>query len=182
MAMYYIYNRPPYDTTVVSQTFPEHHFPLEHTRHKVGHAISDFFSPFDGPHFLTPRADIRETAKKFYIDIELPGVSSKDKVGVKWTNDMTLLVDVIIKRPEINEDQEELSEADKEARKGQNAVHLLSHGRQIGQLVRSFYFSVEVEHETMEAKLAYGLLSIVVEKKPHEQKKAKTVEVEHLDS
>ena len=199
MAFYYMYTPPPFHTTYVSPTFPERHLPFEHARHRVGQAISEI-NPFSGDqmeHVYTPNADIRETAKEFYIDVELPGLRPKDALEVRWIdNDNALMVDATLKRPDIEEStaaepaeaeaasstKAEHSEADKKAAaEDKNRVHILAHERRIGRFVRSFDFSSAVDHETMDVKVSNGLLRIVVEKKPQDKKPAKTVEVRHVD-
>jgi HSP20 family molecular chaperone IbpA len=202
MALPYIYNSPPYNTTFVHETFPTHHFPFDNSLHKishtighnVGHAIKEYISPYGDNNMLTPLADVRETTKAFYVDIELPGLSSKDQLVVKWINAMTLHVNATIQRPKIEEDKREEVvgvEAAESVEGGttkptagvprDDAVHILIHDRRVGQFVRSFYFFVEVEQETMETMFSNGLLRIVVQKKPHEQKEVKSVHVDHLD-
>jgi len=188
---------PVYDTAIfINETFPEHHWPLEHTRQKAGHALKDLLHPYNaGP--LTPRADVRETMKNCYIDIELPGLRSKENLTLKWVNSQTLLVDADINRSSIPEDQQvkaatELKDAaNKPAKNAQgkpvnseeeHAVHILAHERQIGHFARSFNFTCSIIQESLSAKLSCGLLSIVVEKQPHEQKQQKTIKVQHTDS
>jgi hypothetical protein len=104
MSFYYVY--PPslgYPYTHVPQTFPEHHWPLEHSRNKVGHALHDFFVAEPGSENHLPRADIRETPDKYSIDIELPGLEKIDKTAIKWTHAWALTVCTDIDRPDIKE-------------------------------------------------------------------------------
>ncbi|KAF2421471.1 HSP20-like chaperone [Tothia fuscella] len=177
-----VYGRAFYGTTTVDPSFPEHHWPLEHTRHRIGdatHAIGEFFT--GGDVLLDPASDIRETTKKFYIDVELPGLRSREALHVKWTNPRTLFVHARIERPKIAE-IDELVKAEDKTPKPEHAVHHLLHERRVGKFARSFYFEAEVDTETMVADMSGGLLSIVVEKKPHEQKPAKSVEVNHSET
>jgi HSP20 family molecular chaperone IbpA len=58
----------PYSTTFFDESFPEHHHLFEGTRHKIGAALQTRHDQY----IHTPRVDVRETAKRIYIDIELP--------------------------------------------------------------------------------------------------------------
>jgi len=186
MALVYMYSPPPFQTTYIDPTFPERHFPFEHTRHRIGSAISEI-NPFAGEkieHIYTPHSDIRETAKKFYIDVELPGLTPKDNLEVRWIdNEKAIIVDATIKRPEIVEEESgeavkaQPGEAKKDATE-ENPVHVLTHERRVGRFVRSFDFGGEVNHETMDVRISNGLLRIILEKAPRKEKKAKTVEVQ----
>jgi HSP20 family molecular chaperone IbpA len=60
--------------------------------------------------------------------------------------------------------------------------HLLAHGRQLGDCASSFYFAVDIDHDTMEATLKDGLQRIQVDKEAHAQKPARKVEVKHQDT
>jgi len=170
-----------YDTTVVDPTFPNHHWPLEHTRHSLGlaaHAVGEFFNPYEGHTAITPRSDIRETEKRFYIDVELPGLLNSNGLKVKWLNRRTLYIEANTERPQVPEEKELLKIEGKGA-KTENSVHQLAYGRHIGQFVRSFYFGTDVDQDSIKTSLAAGLLSIAVEKKAHEQGAAKSIEVSH---
>jgi len=178
------YRRALYSTTMIDPSFPEHHLPLEHTRHRLGeatHAIGELFNPYDGNLVLEPRSDIRETTKKFYIDVELPGLRSRDSLKVKWINPRTLFIDATIERPKIEETNEPV-EPEGDVPKPEHAIHQTARERRIGRFGRAFHFGAEVEQETMVADMSSGLLSITVEKKPHEQKPAKSVDVNHSES
>ncbi len=116
---------------------------------------------------------------------------------MKWINSLTLLVEATTKRPDIDIPADEQAVAApvegstikegegmdvKKEENPEDSVHMLTHGRHIGHYARSFYFCVEVDQKSMRAKLSNGLLSISVQKRPHEHKEAKTVEVEHVSS
>jgi len=192
MAFVYMYSPPPFHTTYVDPTFPEHHLPFERTRHRIGSAISDInpFSSEKMEHIFTPHSDIRETSKKYYIDIELPGLTPKDPLEVRWIdNEKAVIVDATIKRPEIDEGEPaeatkgESTEAKKDAaeEKSEHPVHILAHERRVGRFVRSFDFNGEVNHETMDVRIGNGLLRIVLEKAPRKEKMTKTVEVQRTE-
>src|SRR4051812_3082695 len=113
MAYYnYYYNQPwpphylpdPWRTTLVPHHFPEHHYPLEKTRHALAGAFSaighTLTHPLDeDPPIHCPRADIQESEKFYYINVELPGVEGKEKVKLKWLSTRTLLLQAYTKRP-----------------------------------------------------------------------------------
>jgi HSP20 family protein len=187
--MAYIYLYPPerYTTTSVNRTFPEHHWPLENTRHKVGDAFHDFFRPYEQD-IRTPHTDIRETVKKYYMEIELPGLNSKADYSLKWTGSRTLLVQAEIKRPEVEEElalppsESPVSPESDPQQKPIHTVHFLTRERRIGTYARAFYFYADVDHDLLEAKLQHGILHIAVPKKEAEQKEAKHVEVKHGES
>jgi HSP20 family molecular chaperone IbpA len=187
MSFTYIYPPPlGYPLTYLGETFPEHHAPLEHTRQKVGHAVHDFFVGH-GPGSHTPRADVRETMRRYYIDIELPGLNTTEGLNLKWFNRRTLIISTKIERPELKDEEPheptapstEESEDTKEQPKPENPVHILKSERQTGQFFRMFEFSADVDHDSMELKLQYGLLRIMLAKKPHEQVQHKQITVEH---
>jgi len=178
MAFFDIYSPPlGYPFTYLAETFPEHHWPAEHTRHKIGHAMHNLFVG-DGTDSHGPRTEIRETLGKYYLDIELPGLTTKEKLDIKWSNRRTLTIRTTIDRPDIREEdipdhgQLSLKESERNTEnqsKPENSIHILKSERQIGPFLRTFLFSVDVDHETMEVKLQHGLLRIIVTKSPHEQ-------------
>jgi hypothetical protein len=122
-----------------------------------------------------------------------------------WVDDRTLVVKAHIHRPAIkpNEEEEKDSGAEnvvvedkfkqKEIKPTEaegkatpvsvedNPVHLITGGRRIGNLVQSFYFNVDVSHNTLEASISHGLLRIFLEKISHAQKEAKMVVIKHGD-
>jgi HSP20 family molecular chaperone IbpA len=188
----------PYPEITIHETFPEHHLPLDQTGHKIGHAIKGWFAGVEGTGPMrTLHADIRETQQKFYVDVELPGLQKKD-LSVKWVNDATLLVTADIQRPNIEEVKEKQDDVaagvhSTDQEKSNNGsigiaadhhgpIHLLSHGRHLGRCASSFFFTADIDHDTMEANLKDGLLRIQVNKKPHAQKPAREVEVKHHDT
>lgn len=93
----------PYPTTYVSHTYPEkghhlHHVPLPYMAHKLHRTFHD--RDLD---VHQPKADVRETLKNFYVEIELPGIKDKSELHLRWTSMRTLLVTSNTVRPEIPE-------------------------------------------------------------------------------
>jgi len=187
MAYYYpLYFPSPYVSTPIRETFPEHHYPLEHTRHRLSHAL---LQP-PSNHIWNPHTDVRETAKRYYIDIELPGVSSKEDLKLHWISNTTLLLEFTTRRPPIEEEEEEKKaegETKAEGKKADDAkdgehgkaVHHTVRERNIGLHARSFNFTVPVDQDAMTAKLHSGLLRITVPKHAEAQTEPKQVEVHH---
>jgi len=169
----------PYPTSTISHTFPERHVPFEHARHLIGQTIHH--GPHNGP--FTPRVDVRETVKDFYLEIELPGLESKEHLSLCWTSMVTLLLKATISRPVIDGQQPEPSAAEGDAAKpaDTNSVHLTCSERIIGSFARAFDFTIPVDRDAMVAKLHSGLLRITVPKQIVAQVEPKTVEVQHTD-
>jgi len=173
---------PPLSTTYVDNTFPAHHWPLEHTRKAVGHAVHDFFNVYEGQPPNTPRCDVRETLKHFYIEVELPGLQTQEQINLVWISNNSLYLKGTITRPEIplNDDEKDPKvESKNQKAQMEEPVHFHDRERGIGNFTRSFMFVVDVNRETMTAKLANGVLRIVVEKMPHEQIEQKEVKIQH---
>jgi HSP20 family protein len=190
MAGYYLYPAPVfYSSTHVADTYPEHHLPLHNARHKLTHAMHDYFVG-DETNVQTPHVDLRETAGRYYIDVELPGLTSAADLKIQWSNPNVVVIRGTINRaPTL----EEVSAADvavstkskSQPANGDNVstqtdepVHVLRAERHIGSFRRAFDFASDVEHDTLKATLLHGLLSIVVDKKPHQDMKHKKIEVE----
>jgi HSP20 family molecular chaperone IbpA len=185
MSIYFLYAPPePFATTVIDKSFPGHYLPLGNTVHKIGHSIHEFFNP-DSNEVSTPRADIRETVDKFYIEVELPGVGMDKDFSLQWTNSRTLLLEAKLKQPEINlqptsHEAEGIPEngSQHKSKAPQHPIHSIKKERRVGQFARAFDFWVPVNHETMEAKLQFGLLQVVLTKSPEQLMNSKSVTVE----
>ncbi|KAF2099068.1 HSP20-like chaperone [Rhizodiscina lignyota] len=172
-----------YNVSFLNKTFPEHHMPLYNARHKMSQGFHNFWHESSFP---SPRADVRETIDKYYIDIELPGLENKDSIKLKWTNSNTLLLQVTAEPPAIPEGA---SDADSlfapEAKKTEehgpphHLVHQLIKERHVGPIMRAFFFPVSVDRDEMTAKLQYGLLRIVVPKTPDAKVEHKEIDIEH---
>ena len=97
----------PYPTTFLNETVPEegshhHHIPHPHWGEKVAKLLHDKDSEVH-----KPRADVRETSSTFHIDVELPGLSNKSDLTLKWLSTRTILVSCRIRRevvPLVEED------------------------------------------------------------------------------
>lgn len=109
----------PWRTTLVPQHFPEHHYPFKKARHAVGNALSTFNHAIghhvesDAP-VIYPRADIQETPKAYYIDIELPGVEDRTLAKLQWISGRTLLVTARNRRLGTGEEKEKEKEQEQE--------------------------------------------------------------------
>ncbi|EXJ81117.1 hypothetical protein A1O3_07405 [Capronia epimyces CBS 606.96] len=106
--MAFLYTYPevePYPTTYVPHTYPEKgqhlpHIPLPYLAHKAHRLLHD-----KDQEIHIPKADLRETRFNFYIEVELPGISDKSQLHLRWTSMRTLLVTSKIVRPEIPESE-----------------------------------------------------------------------------
>jgi len=211
-----LYVPDPWHTTWVPQHFPEHHYPLEHIRHALSHGISqvghelgqighDFLDTNPGPHMLSPRIDTQESMKAFYIDVELPGLDSEDKMKLRWISLNTLLLKAFVERKGTPEDEvtskeddtgptKELEEAvvaekspeidDKDQAKSsvekkEPAIYLTLCERRVGLYTRAFHFPVDVNHEKTTAGLKAGVLRITVPKVEEAKQVNKTVSLEN---
>ncbi|EXJ90651.1 hypothetical protein A1O1_03755 [Capronia coronata CBS 617.96] len=199
--MAFLYSYPevePYPTTYVTHTYPEkgqhlHHIPLPFLAHKAAHRLLH-----DREHEVhIPKADLRETMSNFYIEVELPGISDKSQLHLRWTSMRTLLVTSKIGRPDIpeselfdvpvvaaapeppKEDADQQQQQEPLATSTETGVtatattmkkepHLTVHERLIGEMMRAFNFPVDVDRDNTHAKLEAGLLRIVVPKLKHD--------------
>jgi len=206
----FAYFHPPYfiidplHTTYVPKHYPEKHYPLEHFRHAFGHTLSnaadEFIHPF-GPEqpIHRPSTDVRESKNNYYVEVELPGLESKDDLKIKWLSPRTFMVETKLQRPKIVEGQttntvssgggagsakpaQEIKEqttanakVDLNIQKDDSGkepdVFLTVHERRVGQFARAFSFATEVSHEKLEATLHAGLLRIKVPKRDPEDVK-----------
>jgi HSP20 family molecular chaperone IbpA len=190
--MYSVYaSQEPYTTTIVYKSFPEHQTAIKetahhvlHTLHKAGHYFHEFINPvIEGEEDMhTPRADIRETADKYYIEVELPGIKMNKDFKLQWTNSRSLLLQAHVKQPEIDLQstaKEMTNGSEEQLTKSRYPIHYFKRERVFGQFYRAFEFWAPVDHDTIEAKLHNGLLRIVITKVFEEQVKCKPVKVEH---
>jgi HSP20 family molecular chaperone IbpA len=170
---------PFYDATWVPETFPEHNHPLHNTRDRIAYAVHDFLAG-TGEANNRPRADIRETATKYYIEVELAGAQSLENIVIKWEDQKRLFIRGLRKRTQLSEQKgDEQTQKDKSAQEAESKieakdrqvseneskVHNLRMERHIGSFIRTFEFAVEVDQDTSRAYLHDGLLTIVVNKK-----------------
>jgi HSP20 family molecular chaperone IbpA len=180
MMAFYAYPPDFYYTTGVEKSFPVHHYPFEHARHKVSHLLENFDSPI--PKFHVPKADIRETVSEFFIDVELPGVEETEDVKLRWNNSRTLMVDakaegghygfaVNGRENSVVSDGEVKTNGGKTKEDGRgekveekDATHVTLGERWHGKMVRAFNFPVDVRHEGLKAKLRAGVLRMEIPK------------------
>lgn len=88
----------PYPTTLLNETCPP---PNAHPHHHLlPHWGQNFAKRFHDKDTLihSPRADVIETTSAFHIDVELPGLSNKADITLKWLSSRTILVSCIIRR------------------------------------------------------------------------------------
>ncbi|RMZ76910.1 hypothetical protein DV738_g4704, partial [Chaetothyriales sp. CBS 135597] len=198
-----LYPPDPWPTTWVPKHFPEHHYPLEHFRHSVSHALSDFghglLLPGSTGHTMnSPRVDCRESTTTYYFDIELPGLDNTEDLKLRWIGSRSLLVKAVVKRKPTPEDVVEKPATDEAATGGNGAgagagvedtkkaatnseqkVFLTLGERRIGVYGRAFSFGVDVDHEKTTARLEAGILRLAVPKLHEDKRVDKTVTVDH---
>lgn len=170
MAYYQVFTPPDPYTVFLHQTFPENHPHL----HQFRDAVTAPLRTNHDQELHIPRTDVRETPTRFYFEVELPGVDDVAQLRLKWMNSRSLTLAARIERPKTKEDEE--------AGEGEHPelVHHLLKGRSIGRFERTFYFPVEVNAETMTARLHAGLVRIVIEKAhPEKGTSQAAVDVEH---
>jgi HSP20 family molecular chaperone IbpA len=200
-----LYFPDPWQTTWLPKHFPEHHYPLEHTRHAIGHTFSDIAHEFanlgpSGPVMICPRVDAHESQTTFYIDVELPGLRSEEQITLKWISTRTLLLRAVVRRTTTPEDEIEVKRnvgqtsatpttevtqnkmKDGKARSKSNEeiqpIYMTLGERRIGAYGRAFNFPVDVNHESTTAKLDAGVLRITVPKVETASRVDKKVTVE----
>jgi len=183
MSFYYLYQPEAYFTTYLDKTFPSHHLPFEKSRHKLGHFMKSIGEGWDDS-LRKPQADVRETVDKYHIDVELPGLETKEHLKLKWTSARTLLIEAELTRPKIEGQEGESLQMEKGKEQEveeslENTVHLTVKERYVGPAIRAFDFPVDVEREGLEAVLKFGLLRIVVPKMEHGKAKENHIEVKH---
>lgn len=161
---------PFYPITYIGETYPERHYPLEQTRHKIGNAIFEYIGhPAD--EIREPLVDIRESRTKYYIDVELPGLGSVNDVEIGWVNSRMIVVRGKIGRHAVPEETAAKSSdthtAPEHRKPKEDPVHYIKKERRIGLFNRAFEFRVDVDHETLKAHLQHGLLKMSIDKKHH---------------
>ena len=91
----------PIPTVYLDDTFHEkrhqtHHLSLPYLRHTVGRMVHN---PDLDAH--SPATDVRESQSHYFFDVELPGLSDKSKLKLRWTSTRTLLIEARIERPHL---------------------------------------------------------------------------------
>ncbi|KAF2403599.1 hypothetical protein EJ06DRAFT_527205 [Trichodelitschia bisporula] len=110
MEFYFAYPPPvPYTTTYLHG--PRQHPALSHIPHPhipglphLPHLLPSLPSHNPDLEIHTPRADVRESASAYVLDIELPGVHRREDLELKWLNRRALLLKASVVRPEIPEE------------------------------------------------------------------------------
>jgi HSP20 family protein len=110
--------------------------------------------------YLAPYAvDVREDADHIYVEAELPGFK-KDEIDVTLEN-QTLTIAAERKT--------------EQKQGGQNKGDLLLHERRYSRFLRSFTLPPTVDDQTVNAKLADGLLTITLNKREETKPRKITV-------
>jgi HSP20 family protein len=105
----------------------------------------------EGIQFMPP-FDVKETPEAFLISADLPGIKQED-VEVKVADNRLTI------------------EGKREAEKTEKGEHYYSVERSFGRFTRAFTLPQGTLGDKIEAKLADGVLSIVIPKKPEAQPK-----------
>jgi HSP20 family protein len=140
--------------------------PFEAAQHEFNTALSRFFGAGgregDGGGYLAPYAvDVREDADHIYVEAEMPGFK-KDEIDITLEN-QTLTIAA--------ERREQQKGGDGKDAKGE---HLLRE-RRYTRFLRSFTLPPTVDEQTVNAKLAEGVLTITLNKR--EETKPRKVNV-----
>ena len=102
--------------------------------------------------------DIREDADHFYVEAELPGFKKEE-------------VDITLENQTLTIAAERRSDARQEGKKGE----LLLHERRYSRFLRSFTLPPTVDEQSVNAKLADGVLTITLNKR--EETKPRKIKV-----
>jgi HSP20 family molecular chaperone IbpA len=157
-------------------TFADHPHAREH-QHMTYLQYLARKEPDQKNHPNYPDVDIRDAISHYLIELECPGVKDPTDIQCQWTSQRRLTVSGTTTRPEYvpHNDAESLvlmpgvcREKDIPALKDserERPVYVVLGERRIGSFRRLFTFPVEVEHESMTARLEAGLLRIKVMKK-----------------
>jgi HSP20 family protein len=134
--------------------------PFEMAQREFDHMLGRLFNGHqgDGNQRLAPYGvDIREDADHFYVEAELPGFK-KEEVDITLEN-QTLTITA------------ERSQEQREENKGD----LLLHERRYSRFQRSFTLPPVVDEQTVNAKLADGVLTVTLNKR--EETKPRKIQV-----
>lgn len=187
MEAYALHPHDMYYTSYLHKSFPEHHYAFENTRHKIGDYLRSFHV---AKPWQIPNADVRETKNKFFIDLELPGIETTEKLKLKWTNSRTLLLEATAHRPSLPADELPASQegTTKDVKTTEatdttvepdesHGCHLILSERWFGSLTRAFHFPVDIDQDALKATLKAGLLHLIVPKLEIQQPKEGKIEV-----
>lgn len=103
----------------------------------------------DGGERLAPYCvDVREDADHFYVEAELPGFKKED-------------IDITLENQQLTISAERKEDQKQQGKKGE----LLHHERRFTRFLRSFTLPPTVDEQTVNAKLADGVLTITLNKR-----------------
>lgn len=136
--------------------------PFDHAQREFEGMLNRFFAPQDanGGGRLAPYGvDIREDQDHFYVEAELPGFR-KDDIDITLEN-QTLTIS---------------AHRAAEGRQGEGAKgELLLHERRYSRFLRSFTLPPTVDEQTVNAKLADGVLTVTLNKREETKPRKITV-------
>lgn len=135
--------------------------PFETAQREFDHMLGRLFNGHqgDGGQRLAPYGvDIREDADHFYVEAELPGFK-KDEIDITLEN-QTLTI---------------TAERKQENRQDGSKGELLLHERRYSRFQRSFTLPPIVDEQTVNAKLADGVLTVTLNKR--EETKPRKIQV-----
>jgi HSP20 family protein len=101
-----------------------------------------------GERFAPYCVDVREDADHFYVEAELPGFKKDD-------------IDITMENQQLTISAERREEQKQDGKKGD----LLLHERRYSRFLRSFTLPPTVDEQTVNAKLADGVLTITLNKR-----------------
>ncbi len=127
--------------------------------HLLGRLFNGSQTSQDGGRLAPYGVDIREDQDHFYVEAELPGFK-KDDIDITLEN-QTLTISA--QRSAENKQD------------GQNKGDLLLHERRYTRFVRSFTLPPTVDEQTVNAKLADGVLTVTLNKR--EETKPRKIKV-----
>lgn len=205
----YYYTPEPYQTTHIPKH--HHHFvptPVKHAVHDFVHPLGDGFQ-IPAPHCdiretksayyldvelpgLKDRKDVKlrwTGTRSLFVDAKIEREKIQEEGEAVAIESQTTPSGGQVTPPEESPSASSSSESDKQNKKKSSnksknekkAVHFLKKERKTGELARAFNFPVDVEQDNTVAKLAYGVLSVVVPKKVKhpEEEGHRDVEIEH---
>ena len=137
--------------------------PYEAVQRDFDHLLGRLFNGAqtnDGGTRLAPYGvDIREDQDHFYVEAELPGFKKDD-------------IDITLENQTLTISAERSAENKKD---GQNKGELLLHERRYTRFVRSFTLPPTVDEQTVNAKLADGVLTVTLNKREETKPRKITV-------
>ncbi|KAH0538902.1 hypothetical protein GP486_008749 [Trichoglossum hirsutum] len=137
---------------------------------------------------VAPKFDVCETGSAYFLEGDVPGLADKAGISVEWLVNRTLIVrgkfpsrdplaewGVAADEPDVAAD--EPADPKKHGKDGAGPRRWLSE-RRTGEFERSFTFSRAVDADGMKARLANGVLSIMVPKKAEGGENTRKIAVE----